>query len=61
MTRAEEYLVRAAECEEQAAKLADHPRIRADYLGLARLWRAMAEETDNPEAEAKGRAANRGY
>jgi hypothetical protein len=45
---------RAADCEEWAEKLADHPKLKASYLDLARLWRAMAEETDKIDAEAKG-------
>ena len=51
MTRAEEYLVRAAECEKLAEQFADKPRLNKGYMDLARLWRVMALE----EAEREQR------
>jgi hypothetical protein len=46
--RAEEYRVRAAECEALAADVSDS-KIKATYADLAKQWRDLARQVDTLE------------
>jgi hypothetical protein len=43
---AEEYLLKAEECERKAAQVND-PAIKADFADLARQWRELAKQAEN--------------
>jgi hypothetical protein len=51
MTRAEEYLARAAMYEEWSEQVATQPGLMVEYLELARLWREMAKELAKVETD----------
>ena len=44
-TRAEDFRAKATEAERQAKNISD-PKLRANYLELAKAWRQMAEQVE---------------
>ena len=48
--KAEEYRVKAADCDKQAAAASD-PDIKAQFREFARLWRQVAEAAEAPSAK----------
>ena len=53
MTLADDYLAKAAKYEHWAEMEANNPRLRAEFLDLARLFREMAEEQRKGESDNK--------